>query len=119
MIRLSNILFTFLLIVTGPLSAQKRISLGSPDHKISFEFKLADGRPEYSVRFNKKMLIEHSVLSLSFENNDNWGAGLTVDRAVFANGEDDYLLPAGKTSKVHDFYKEVRIPLREAGGKKD
>ena len=118
MIRFSNILLLLLLISFGTLSAQKKISLSSPDHKIFFGFKLTDDRPEYSVRFNKQVLIEHSTLSLSFENNDNWGAGLTVDRAVFANGEDDYLLPAGKTSRVHDFYKEVSIPLREASGKK-
>ena len=83
-----------------------------------FEFNLTDGNPEYSVRFNNHALIDHSILSLSFENNDIWGKGLKAARAVFTDGEDNYTLPAGKTSAVHDFYKEVSIPLRESSGKK-
>jgi alpha-glucosidase len=115
--RVTNILL-FLLIISAPLSAQKKISLSSPNKKILFAFNLSDGSPEYSVRFNNRILIEHSTLSLSFENKDAWGEGLTADRASFADGEDNYTLPEGKTSSVHDFYKEVSIPLQERSGKK-
>lgn len=110
--------FILLLICTGSLSAQKRISLSSPDKKITFLFNLTPGHPEYSIRFNNQALIEHSALGLSFENKDVWGEGLATDHASFTDGEDNYTLPAGKTSLVHDFYKEAAIPLRERSGRK-
>jgi alpha-glucosidase len=116
--RIALVFLHFLLVISFPLAAQKKISLSSPNKKILFEFNLTDGRPEYSVRFNKHVLIEHSILSLSFENKDVWGMNLTTDRATFADGEDNYTLPAGKTSQVHDFYKEVSIPLYERSGTK-
>jgi alpha-glucosidase len=116
--RTTYFLIVFLLLGARPLQAQKQISLASPDKKILFVFNLTTGHPEYSVSFNKHPLIEHSSLSLSFEDNDEWGSGLTMDRVVFSEGEDNYTLPAGKTSQVHDFYKELSIPLRERDGRK-
>ncbi len=116
--RRTHVFLIFLLISAAPLSAQKEISLSAPDKKILFEFNLTAGNPEYAVRFNNHPLIDHSVLGLSFEDNDVWGKNLKAERAVFTDGEDNYTLPAGKTSAVHDFYKEVSIPLRESSGKK-
>ncbi|HEY4156359.1 MAG TPA: glycoside hydrolase family 97 protein [Puia sp.] len=116
--RITTVFLLYSLLSTTPLSAQKKISLNSPDKKIGFAFTLVAGAPEYSVLFNKQPLIGHSRLSLSFENNEGWGSDLTIDHATFTDGEDNYTLPEGKTSRVHDFYKEVSIPLRERSGKK-
>ncbi|MDP4252324.1 MAG: glycoside hydrolase family 97 N-terminal domain-containing protein, partial [Bacteroidota bacterium] len=116
--RIINFVFLFILTGIGQILAQKKISLEAPDKRIVFSFDLVNGSPEYSVRFNNRALIEHSPLSLSFEHNDAWGVNLMAERAVFTNGEDNYTLPAGKTSRVHDIYKEVSIPLRERSGKK-
>lgn len=116
--RKLNFFLFFLLIFTDNLSAQKKISLSSPDKKTIFVFNLSAGHPEYAVRYNNRILIEHSALSISFEDKDEWGKDLAPDRPVFSDGEDNYDLPAGKTNRVHDFYRQVRIPLRERSGKK-
>ena len=41
-----------------------------------------------------------------------------MGKAVIADGVDDYTLPEGKASKVHDTYKEASIPMQEMNNKK-
>ncbi len=117
--RIASAFLLLSLVISAQLAAQSKVRLYSPDKKIFFEFKVTAGGPEYSVRYNNQLLIDHSKLSLSFVNKDEWGTGLIIAApGIFTHGEDNYSLPAGKTSNVHDFYEEVLIPLRERRGAK-
>ncbi|MEO9003148.1 MAG: glycoside hydrolase family 97 N-terminal domain-containing protein [Ginsengibacter sp.] len=115
---LNNILFAFLIAISIPVFAQENIGLTSPDGRIVFIFKLTDSLPVYSVAFKDKTIIEPSTLSLSFDENGDFGSGLKINKAIFRNGEDNYSLIVGKTKNVHDQYREVTIPLQELGGSK-
>jgi alpha-glucosidase len=111
-----RILFLFLAMPAGSLLAQRKISVASPDGRVLFIMDLTGERPAYSVRFKGVPLIERSSIGLSFENTDDFGKDLWIDHAVFSEGEDNYMLPEGKASKVHDFYREVNIPFQERKG---
>ena len=100
------------------LPAQKAVRISSPDRQLVFIFECASGYPQYSVTYKNKNLVEHSTLSLTFIGNDFFGNDIQIGRTVFSDGVDDYVLPLGKTSKVHDSYKEATIPLQELTEKK-
>jgi alpha-glucosidase len=115
--RNSEILILLLLVPVLSIFAQKKISLASPDGAIRFVFTANSESPEYAVFFKDRALIEHSVLALSFDDGD-FSRGLSIKSSVFSNGEENYSLPAGKASAIHDSYHEVIIPLQERNGKK-
>ena len=101
---------------SGIVRAGKSIGLSSPDGHIHFTFRLTDSLPEYSVSFNGVSLIDRSPLSLTFEGSGEFGRALMAQAPIFKDGEDQYELVVGKISAVHDFYREVEIPLQERGG---
>ncbi len=100
------------------LSAQKNVRLLSPDKNISFVFVLNAGQPLYSVSYKNKRLIEYGKVGLSFEDNEVFGNNLSVGKAIFSRGIEEYNLPCGKTSYVKEPYRDAVIPMREKSGKK-
>ncbi len=100
------------------LFAQKKASVSSPDKQLTFSFALSAGHPEYAVAYKKNNLIEHSKLGLNFIGNDFFGNDITTGHIILKDGIEDYTLPQGKASKVHDAYKEAIIPMKERNGKK-
>lgn len=110
------LLITFLLTIPILVFARKNIKLASPDGRIVFTFQLTDSLPVYSVTFKGKTIIEPSALSLSFESSGTFGEEVKINKAVFRKGEDAYSLVVGKTKHVHDYYREVIIPILERKG---
>ena len=100
------------------LFAQKKVTVFSPGKQIAFIFNIAAGHPEYAVIYKNKKLIEHSTLGLTFEGDDFFGNDIKTGHITLTDGIDDYELPEGKTSKVHDTYKEAFIPMQERNGKR-
>src|SRR6185437_2228694 len=86
------------------LFAQKKVTVFSPDKQITFVFNLASGHPEYTVTYKNKKLIEHSTLGLTFAGDDFFGNDLKTGPITLTDGINDYELPEGKTSQVHDTY---------------
>ena len=110
------------LLVSSSCFAQP-ITLRSPDGNIRFAFGRGDKLPVYSVWYREKPVISASPLNLFFlETGTNrpsspfetaWRTGTLVYR----EGQDDYTLPVGRNSVVHDRYNEDSIPLEETGGR--
>jgi alpha-glucosidase len=107
-------------------------TLHSPDGKISFVFALTDSCPVYSVWYANTPLIARSPLTLVFREPDNaprqpgraarpsssiFGPGLQPLQPRHREGQDDYTLPIGKNSSVHDRFNESTIPLQERQGR--
>ncbi len=107
-----------LLACVNFLFAQKKINVSSPDKQLSFTFAIAAGHPGYSVTYKNKSLVADSKLGLTFTGNDIFGNDIKAGRVAITDGIEDYTLPEGKTSKVHDAYREAMIPLQESTGKK-
>ncbi|HTS45115.1 MAG TPA: glycoside hydrolase family 97 N-terminal domain-containing protein, partial [Puia sp.] len=109
--------FVFATAISSSLIAQKKVQLKSPDGNISYSFMLIDKKGVYSVSYKNKIIISNSDFSLIFSDaafKDN----LTMDKPLFHDGEDNYELVVGKTKTVHDYYKEMVIPLQESSSKK-
>jgi alpha-glucosidase len=96
----------------------KPVEITSPDGQIKFTLKLRSRVPEYSVSYRGVVLIDRSPLGLTFQETGEFGMGLMLFRPVFRDGEDKYDLVVGKTKSVHDFYREVDIPLVEYWGRR-
>ena len=93
--------------------AQKTIQLTSPNGEIAYSFSLSSGSAVYSIAFKGKTLINNSTLGLVFSDGafDN---NITALKPVYKDSTEDYTLLVGKTSHVHDSFKEVTIPLLQA-----
>jgi alpha-glucosidase len=116
---MKKILFTIFLISSATiLFAQKKVSISSPRKELTFIFAITGGHPEYSVTYKNKKLAEHSRIGLTFTGNDFFGNDIETAHVALTDGTDDYTLPEGKNSKVHDVYKEAAIIMLELNGKK-
>ena len=93
--------------------AQQNVQLASPNGSIAFSCRISNHVLTYDVTFKKQLLIANSELSLSFLENGNFNKGVVILFPTFHDGEDNYELVVGKNKKVHEYFKEVSIPLKE------
>ncbi|HXS57042.1 MAG TPA: glycoside hydrolase family 97 protein [Hanamia sp.] len=100
------------------LFAQNQVTISSPGRQLIFHFSIVKGQPQYSVSYKGKTLVSNSALGLTFEGNDYFGKTLSSRHIKITDGIDDYQLPEGKTSSVHDTFREAAIPMKESEGRK-
>src|SRR5579872_3591292 len=122
-ILLSFLLFLLAAFPAGAtpvcLRSGSPLTLSSPDGKIRFSFVLTGNFPVYSVWYGETALIASSPLELVFREPGTpygtslFGPALRILHPVYREGEDNYSLPVGRNSMVHDRYKEYTIPLEE------
>src|ERR1044072_3015396 len=98
----------FCLCILMPLliQAQKSYHLTSPDKNLVFNFYNEAGKAAYSVSYKKQLIIDKSFLSLQFKDGV-FSNNLKAGKAAFHDSTEDYNLIVGKTSHVHDAYKEM------------
>jgi alpha-glucosidase len=108
-----KLLWAMCLISYCPLFAQKDFRLVSADGSIIFSFGLEHKTPHYSVSFKGKPLVENSQLSLSFSEGGDFKNNLRVNHPSFREADENYTLIVGKTSMVHDHFREMTLPLEE------
>lgn len=114
----TGLIFIFFVVGFASMHAQNSIRVSSPGKNLIFSFGLAAGHPEYSVTYKNKVLVAHSTLGLTFINGDVFGDDIRVGNVKVTTGVEDYNLPEGKNSKVHDAYNEAAILMQEHSGKK-
>src|SRR5438046_2772631 len=96
--------------------SQKVVQLASPDGNIFFSFDIQKNKPAYNISYKGKRIIDNSSLGLSFADGE-FSEGLVALKAVYHDSTEDYELVVGKTSHVHDAYKQVTIPLEQISTK--
>ncbi len=96
-----------------PAEAQKTARLTSPDKNIVYDFRITDTAALWAVGYKGRPLVSGSPLSLSFKDQRVFKEGLRLAAPSTRDGEDDYSLLTGKTSHVHDRYRELVLPLEE------
>ncbi|MEX1238547.1 MAG: glycoside hydrolase family 97 protein [Cyclobacteriaceae bacterium] len=109
-----KIAFSFLVIITLPVCAQKSAVVKSPDGNIIFTFKLTNNAPVYRVTYKGKTLIEDSELGLSFQEDGTFGANLNMKKPRYSEVDETYDLVVGKTKTARDQHREILIPLFES-----
>jgi len=94
--------------------AQKQLQLFSPNKELVFNFSLVNKAPVYSVAYKGKMIVDKSTLGIVFTDGafDN---NIIAQKPVFIDSAEDYTLVTGKAGHVHDAYRQVTIPLQQAG----
>lgn len=97
------------------LAAQKKWQLSSPDEAIVFSFSLQQNKPQYSVSYNKQVLIENALLQLEMEEGKPFENCTMPQGPSFSSGIENYNLVVGKTSSVNQPYKKAVIYLKGAG----
>ena len=111
------------LLISSSCFAQP-ITLQSPNGTIRWTFGRGEKLPVYSVTYGGKPVISASPLDLFFlETGDSrpsspFGNGWLAAPPIYRQGEDDYTLPVGRNSVVHDRYNECTIPLGETAGRR-
>ena len=101
----------FFLVNPANLFAQKGIRIQSPDHQITFSFRLTKIAPVYQVDYKGKKLVNPSTLGLVFSEDENFSSALVAGKPIFKTGDETYELVVGKAKKIHSQYSEVKIPL--------
>lgn len=112
---MNNYLSLILILFVGPIhgsSGQKIVRVSSPDQKIQFELNLLRQSPEYSIKFNDQVLIEHSPLSLEFEDG-LFGKNIKINKPSTLFLQDTYQLLVGKSKNVVSYCNQTLIPLEE------
>lgn len=104
-----------LIIICCKATAQKTVAVSSPDKKIQFSFQLVDKSPQYRISFNGKNIIDHSSLSLQFDN-EHFDSNILMRKPVLKTAVEQYTLPVGKAKNINDAYNEVTIPLEKNSG---
>jgi alpha-glucosidase len=104
--------FTFIILFTGILPAQEVTRIASPNGNIIFSFRLSNKMPVYNISLKGKKIIDDSALGLSFEDCD-FKNNLKLNRPIFKDTVEDYVLVVGKTKKVHAAYRQLTLPLEK------
>ncbi|HZK92888.1 MAG TPA: glycoside hydrolase family 97 protein [Prolixibacteraceae bacterium] len=108
----SNFILIVILLFSGAGFAQNSIQVISPNGDIKFSLELTKNIPVYKVSFKKQELINHSSISLDFDNGP-FGENLKINKPITKSIDETYDLVVGKTKHVRNYYKEITIPLEE------
>ena len=108
-----QIAFLFLLCL-GCAHAET-LQLKSPDGAVQVEFTDADSGPTYNLRFQGRPILGPSALGYVLAQGGSLQAGLRIRASQSREVDQQYDLPVGKTSTVHERFNELSIDLAEAG----
>jgi len=101
------------ILIAAPGWARNKTRVLSPNKQLVYDFQLTDSAPVYSVTYKGTPLIVSSPLSLSFRDQPDFSRNIKLTGVVVREGVEDYSLLTGKTSHVHDRYRELTITLEE------
>ncbi|MFO1478104.1 MAG: glycoside hydrolase family 97 protein [Verrucomicrobiota bacterium] len=102
-----------LFLQPAPLSAAD-LAAGSPDGRLSIAFKLADGRPLYSVTFRGKPVITKSALGVELREG-SMRDGFALAGSTTAAFDETWTQPWGEQRQVRNHYNELAVTLRQPG----
>ncbi len=101
-----------LMILCSNIVAQKNVRLTSPDGNIVFSFLIQKGQPQYSVSYNRQVLLQNSTINLVFDDASPLQHCRLKTGTHYSEGVENYSLIVGKTSLVNQPYKEATIYLQ-------
>lgn len=96
--------------------AQPNFSITSPDKRISVNIQSTSSSLRYSVKFNRRQLVEPSQMQLQFATTSK-SEKTEIGKAVNRNGSEDYTLLVGKRKQVKSRYNEIMLPVTSGTAK--
>lgn len=95
------------------------LQLQSPNARAQIEFELQDGgTARYRVRYRDQLVIDSSALGLDLGDAGKLGQGLHLLGSKRSAHDQRYTLPVGKRREAHDHYRQLRVRLADADGRK-
>ena len=117
LIKYKLIAVLLLFTLHGSLPAQEKDALlKSPDGELSIVFRTHESKLIYEVIYRNKLLIEPSAMGLELQGSRVLGESVTLTRAAFSEGEDNYKLLSGRTNAVSEKYNALVLELTEQTG---
>jgi alpha-glucosidase len=98
------------LLISITSIAQKQMKLISPDANLVFNLQIKNGNAFYNIVYKGKTIVNNSKLGLDFWDGD-FENNLHAGKPLYRKGVESYQLTVGKTSNVHDAYRQMTVPL--------
>ena len=73
-------------------SFNSQTTVKSPDSSISLDFQLSNDQPFYTIKKNKKVVIEKSLLGFILENKLDFSSGFKIQETSNSSYSDSWLL---------------------------
>ena len=92
--------------------AGKNYDCSSPDGNLVFSISVYQHSLVYLVRFKNKVLINNSLLSISFKEGI-FAGNIKITNSALSEGTEVYDLVVGKTKHVNDPYKQLLLSIQQ------
>jgi len=111
------VFFLLLQILNNQTFTQNLVyRIGSPDEAIQVNFLLTkDGRPNYLINSNGKIIIDTSFFSFEFKDNKPFGKNLEVVNSANSSFDETWETVWGEQRLIRNHYNELKIELQENG----
>lgn len=93
--------------------AQKPVSINSPGGELQFSFRITKTGPVYDITYKGKPVITGGEMGVRFAGEQSFKTGLKRGKPIVRDGTEKYSLIIGKTSAVHERYRELVLPLEQ------
>ena len=108
--------FAALFLLASSAVNAKDIRVSSPNGRIVFVFNLTKTAPTYRVLFDKKMMVDESPLTLTFQESGVFGPNLKTDKPIVRDIDETYELVVGKVKMARNHCREAVFPLIDKAG---
>lgn len=108
---MNKIFLLVLAAVSGLLQAQ---SVVSPSKQITLDFKLADGKPTYSVNYKGNAVINQSLLGIKLKDSDDLASGFKVDSVGNHSIKEEWKPVLGEQSTIANHCNQMMVALSQA-----
>ena len=108
---MKKILVSISLFLFVSCSFNSQITVKSPDSSISLGFQLSNDQPFYTIKKNKKVVIEKSLLGLILENKLDFSSGFKIQDTSNSSYSDSWAPSFGEESNIINQYNQLSIIL--------
>ncbi len=105
---MKNIFTLCLLVLAGFLNAQ---TVQSPSREITVAFKLADGKPSYSVTYKNKSVVKESLLGIALKDMEALDSGFEIANTQNKSIDESWKPVLGEQSVIHNKYNQAVFSL--------
>jgi len=106
------LIFYAALLCFTSVTAQKSISVMSPDKQIKFSLQVGSEEMTYEVDYKKQPIVSKSQLGFDFDNGA-FGSDLKVGKVCRRKIDETYELVVGKVRIARNYCNEIIVPLTE------
>ena len=105
--------YYFLLLFTINILTLNAQQIFSPDKKFDLNFKLVDGKPVYSLNFNKQAIIKESTLGIDLTDQPDFIDGFTIEKIDTSTFFENWNPFWGEQSVITNNYRELKVTLSQ------